>query len=513
MGDPDAELIFWLHGMAGTGKSSISRTIASLLDKGESFVPNLPLATGTYLGASFFISNYDSSRNKIRTLIPTIAHNLAERIPELGQYIIAAIEGNTEIKGKEVLEQLHTLIYTPATEFAKHTGWSLRLIIIVDALDELNEHPSDVAKFLGLLRRLQELSSVEVKIFLTSRPEPHIMSVLEKSELVRCYSHTKVPRRPLDDANPDDIFRFIKHEMDQITKTRGLSDDWISHDEIGMLVKKSDGLFIYAATICRFLREQLTDEIRKRRVEKIMEGSTQSQAPEQLIGEIYRKVLTFPVVNLSDDEKEVTFCLYRRILGSIALVFEPVSLPSLCALVDREESSLRRDLRCFASIIDIPQERSLPLAFFHESFRDYLLCHERSGPDFWVDKTEWHYTLFQKCISIMNQHLRQDIANLQLPGTLVSEVSEDAITQHISEHLRYSCLYWVDHLNELNAEQQMDELSENGNVCQFLTHDFLHWLEAMSLVGESAKCVLMINHLCTLVDVSCALPNSYCFAN
>jgi hypothetical protein len=280
-----------------------------------------------------------------------------------------------------------------------------------------------------------------------------------------------------------------------------------------MLVKKSDGLFIYAATICRFLREQLTDEIRKRRVEKIIEGSTQSQAPEHLIGEVYRKVLIFPVANLSDDEKEMAFSLYRRILGSIALVFEPVSIPSLCALVDRRESSLKRDLRYFASIIDIPQERTLPLAFFHESFRDYLLCHERSGPDFWVEKTERHYALFQKCISIMNQHLRQDIANLQLPGTLVSEVSEDTITQHISEHLRYSCLYWVDHLNKLNTEQQMDELSENGNVYRFLTHFFLHWLEAMSLVGESAKCVLMINHLQTLVDVSYALRNPLTLAN
>src|SRR4051812_24634096 len=50
VGDPQGKCIFWLNGMAGTGKSTISRTVArSLIVKGQ-------------LGASFFFKRGEGDR-------------------------------------------------------------------------------------------------------------------------------------------------------------------------------------------------------------------------------------------------------------------------------------------------------------------------------------------------------------------------------------------------------------------------------------------------------------------
>lgn len=66
---PDSECVFWLNGMAGTGKSTVSRTLAaSFKDEG-------------ILGVSFFFKRGASDRGKVKRLFPTIAKQLAVRVP------------------------------------------------------------------------------------------------------------------------------------------------------------------------------------------------------------------------------------------------------------------------------------------------------------------------------------------------------------------------------------------------------------------------------------------------
>ncbi|KAG8958558.1 hypothetical protein FRC03_009018 [Tulasnella sp. 419] len=61
-----AQKIFWLHGLAGTGKSTIAHTVArNLDDKGR-------------LGASFFFSRDEVDRRSPLRVLPTIAHQLAQ---------------------------------------------------------------------------------------------------------------------------------------------------------------------------------------------------------------------------------------------------------------------------------------------------------------------------------------------------------------------------------------------------------------------------------------------------
>jgi hypothetical protein len=71
--------MFWLNGMAGTGKSTISRTVA------QSF------AEDGQLGASFFFKRGEGERGNASKFFTTIIRHLVRRVPTLVPYVKSAI--------------------------------------------------------------------------------------------------------------------------------------------------------------------------------------------------------------------------------------------------------------------------------------------------------------------------------------------------------------------------------------------------------------------------------------
>ena len=68
---PEGDSIFWLQGMAGTGKSTLSQTFACKLQKKELF------------GASFLFKRGDGDRGMASMFFPTIASQLAIQLYEM----------------------------------------------------------------------------------------------------------------------------------------------------------------------------------------------------------------------------------------------------------------------------------------------------------------------------------------------------------------------------------------------------------------------------------------------
>jgi hypothetical protein len=64
-GDPTGSCVFWLNGLAGTGKSTIARTVCERLSE------------RALLGASFFVSRQHQERRKASNIVRTLAHQLA----------------------------------------------------------------------------------------------------------------------------------------------------------------------------------------------------------------------------------------------------------------------------------------------------------------------------------------------------------------------------------------------------------------------------------------------------
>jgi len=63
--------------------------------------------------------------------------------------------------------------------------------------------------------------------------------------------------------------------------------------------------------------------------------------------------------------------------------------------------------------------------------------------------------------------------------------------------IRYSCVFWADHLCSLNGESPecKTELMDDGRVFMFLKERFLRWLESLSLLGKLSDGVQSIRKL------------------
>ncbi|KAF9886658.1 carbamoyl-phosphate synthase (glutamine-hydrolyzing) cpa2 [Aspergillus nanangensis] len=97
---PDSKCIFWLNGMAGTGKSTIARTVASCL-KGQS------------LGASFFFKRGEQDRGNAKLLFSTLARQLGGTVPQLVPGIQKSIKDDPDISRRVLREQFEKLILQP----------------------------------------------------------------------------------------------------------------------------------------------------------------------------------------------------------------------------------------------------------------------------------------------------------------------------------------------------------------------------------------------------------------
>jgi hypothetical protein len=129
----------------------------------------------------------------------------------------------------------------------------------------------------------------------------------------------------------------------------------------------------------------------------------------------------------------------------------------------------------------------------HLSFREYLLTTES---EFHVDEQETHHKIALHCFRVMKNRLKRNICGLSSYGTQRDEIDSQTINHHLSEALQYSCRYWAHHL------QQSRGCISDFPILPFLRTHFLHWLEALGLIGVVSEAVGMIDLLQALVAVS-----------
>ncbi|CAG7566002.1 unnamed protein product [Fusarium equiseti] len=222
---PTGEPIFWLAGMAGTGKSTIALTVANCLhDRNQFFSREQGLDDRTVLGATFFLSHEDSDRNTVKYVFPTIAGTLAERFPDIGEYISQSIYRDTTVGTARLVQQMQSLISEPLAIFAKTLLVGVRLILIIDSVDEC-EDSSEAVQFLRLLPSLGMFHPMEVRVLVVSRPEKHITQVLDDPDLrVKKFVLEKIPLQ-VDFPDPNDITKFLRHELDSTAKRRDFTHD------------------------------------------------------------------------------------------------------------------------------------------------------------------------------------------------------------------------------------------------------------------------------------------------
>ena len=234
----DERCIFWLKGMAGTGKSTIARTVARTFYDQKC------------LGASFFFSRGGGDVSHSGKFVTSIAVQLAEK-PVFKRTICEAITEQSNIATQALRDQWNHLILQPLSKIKANSVLS-SLILVIDALDEC-EGDNDIQLILQLLAESRALRTVRLRIFMTSRPEIPIRHGFHQ------ISETGHQDFVLHNISPSivdhDISMFLKYRLGIIGRERNFAADWPGEETTNRLVQNAAGLFIWAATTCRFISD------------------------------------------------------------------------------------------------------------------------------------------------------------------------------------------------------------------------------------------------------------------
>lgn len=88
-----------------------------------------------------------------------------------------------------------------------------------------------------------------------------------------------------------------------------------------------------------------------------------------------------------------------------------------------------------------------------------------------------------------------------MPGIARADVDPAVINSHLPTDVRYACLYWVHHLDQSRLAQEKACITDDHQAYIFLKRHFIHWLEALSLLGKISESITIIGCLQALVSV------------
>lgn len=473
---PHGKCIFWLSGMAGTGKSTISRTVAKMFKETKNF------------GAGYFFKRGEEDQGNAKKFFPTLIRQLMLRISELRSGVQDTIHNDPDIASKSLREQFEKLLLQPLLNLDQLGRQPQAIVIVIDALDEC-EYDQDVRSIIRLLPLLQKVKAVRLRIFLTSRPElPISLGFLEIAN--HEYQDLALHKIP-EEMTKHDIYLFLQDRFAKIKHERNISQDWPSDNVIQELVTMSVPLFISAATICRYIENSKLEP--KLRLAELL---TDQAKYVSRMDKTYLPILTRLLDDQKSDESEQQQLLqeFHNIVGVIILLAVPLSINTLSLFLGIGADQISNRLDSFRSVLSISGDRDQPVRILHLSFRDFLV---QSRNKFRVDEPKKHKDIAKSCLKTMRSRLQKDICNLGSPGTHRTDIDSQHIRQHLPLELQYSCRYWIHHL-----ERSHDLSSEIEEVRLFFQKHFLHWVEVMSLLGLVSEVVGMLNLLHTVIPVS-----------
>jgi len=490
--DEQSNPVYWLNGLAGTGKSTIAQTFAEM-----------SFADGK-LGASFFCSRDSEDRNSLPLILPTLAFQLAYRYPRFRQELLQVLGTGVDAGRESLCSQMEKLIVGPLKTIQAPT------LIIIDALDECKDMEPASAILSILSRYVDQIP--HVKFFITGRPEPRIRSGFRLGALQPITSVLI-----LHDVRPSsidfDIKLFLRTRLADVAKNRSdcdITEDWPYSSDIDILCIKAAGLFSYASTVVKFvasprrLPQEGLDLLISLPDSTIHEGRSG-------IDSLYTEILGQAFYDLDSDDQnpdnQEAYRRFRSVVGMVLLAFNLLSMKSLSQLLPDFNTpfDISITLDPLHSLLLVPEEAEDPVRVFHKSFPDFLVdpgrCHDMR---FFVDPPVHHTEILLSCLGLMEEGLKRNICNLDdyVDLSSVKDISARR-KEYIGDALEYACQFWTKHLiNSPSTGPAADQVQKA--IDKFSTTHLLFWIEALIIMRNLDISVHSINDIQQWCDlVSC----------
>ncbi|QRV84768.1 Notchless protein [Ceratobasidium sp. AG-Ba] len=453
---PTDKKIYWMNGMAGTGKTTIAYSLCKELEKNET------------LAASFFCSRQIPECRNVNRIIPTIAYQLSRFSSPYRRAICAVLKDDPDVDNKPVLDQFEHLVVGPLRK-VKDT-LPTDLVVVIDALDECDAE-TGVSDILDTV--LLHSSDLPVKFFISSRPDVNILAYMRQKQGERVTTEMKLHELSKTVVQMD-IRTYLETElMPHLT---------VTEDQMELLVARSGVLFIYAATVVRYIKAQGAARGSKRLAEVLKSSGSSSELDTKTIDALYTTILT---TAFGDDVTQSDSAEMLLILHTIICACEPMSERLMADFLMLEsEQSVRASVQPLFSVLQV----SDVITTLHESFRDYLLDKKRSGK-FTCNPVEHHTRLAALCFGHIGASVSFNICDIK--SSYIEDKNQpeldDRINKMIPEQLFYSSRYWDAHVV---ASDRSEGIA--SKLLEFLTKRLLLWMEIMNLKNVFAHGARMI---------------------
>ncbi|CUA70599.1 Periodic tryptophan protein 2 homolog [Schizosaccharomyces pombe 972h-] [Rhizoctonia solani] len=447
--DSSGPSIFWMNGMAGTGKTTIACTFSEILEKGDR------------LAASFFCTRTSAECRDVTRIIPTIAYQLARYCTPFQSSLCEVLRKDPNLGSKHVRKQFERLLRDPLLQSAD--AMPDNLVVVIDALDECDNH-TGVELILDLF--FQHAPTFPPKIFVTSRPENEIYNRMTLYSHAREVIHLHEIEKSLVQA---DIELYLLAELTNISP---------SASDIEELVRRSGALFIYAATLVRYIKSDGRLANPHNRLKSVLNIAHEKTKQHEQIDALYTAILESALNRDKLEAKEANDI--RAVLHTVLFAQEPISIETIATLsgID-DQGRVLSAIQPLRSVLHQAEQNGV-VSTLHASFPDFMFSSERSG-EYFCNTVEHGQALAERCFLEMQEQLQFNICELET--SFIADAAVNGIEYRIKEKipppLAYTCRYWGNHLAIASRSQVLLTMLD-----KFISHRLLFWMEVMNLRRE-----------------------------
>lgn len=234
------QTLLWLHGPAGSGKSSIAASLADHLHHRK------------HLAASFFCKQNSSvpSLSDPCCVMSSLIHQFAMFCKPFGKLVVQALQNDRDLANAPVDLQFDDLLVKPLQQLSESyfMAPSCPFVMVIDGLDQCGD--DDTRQLLLLC--IQKMSGLVdwLKIIVTSRPNIESSFMRPLMHYIREYD--------LSDKDAlDDIIIYTEHCMGDVAQKHNLDAGWPGTEKQLALAQKANGIFAWTKAMSDFISNTL----------------------------------------------------------------------------------------------------------------------------------------------------------------------------------------------------------------------------------------------------------------
>ncbi|KAN0086965.1 hypothetical protein V8E54_000653 [Elaphomyces granulatus] len=453
--------LLWIKGDAGKGKTML---MIGIIDELLQQVAKSGKSSATEVLSYFLCQGTDSRLNTATAILRGIIYLLVIEQP----FLISHLRKKYDPAGRKLFED-GSAFYCLAEVFRQMVKDPklTAAYLVVDALDECEE---GLPQLLDLITWTVSAQSSCIKWIVSSRNRYDIEQCLGIDD-----SHSRLSLELNADHISHAVDVYVDHKVSQLVSLQ--YDKTLQKEVRDQMHQKSDGTFLWVALVIEELQRVLGVDMLEV-LEDMPSGLTL----------VYDRMMKHIQQLQSRYSRR---CL--RVLSAATLAYQPLHLREIHVVAGlvtvRSLEDVERIINMCGSFLTI---RDNHVYFIHQSAKDYLTTNA-PAIIFPAGHERIHYEMFSWSLDALSKTLRRNIYNLQDPGGMVKDVPDpDPLAS-----IRYSCVFWVDHLCEADDKSldRRKKLSDDEAIFAFLKEHVLHWIESLSLMYKLSSGVLSIKKL------------------